>query len=67
MENPTLSVKTTRLAYVIGIDELSVVPSCNGKLLRLYPHDHLLIQIDLSPKTKHWHFAQNKNVKTINY
>ncbi|WP_334467816.1 hypothetical protein [Arsenophonus sp. PmNCSU2021_1] len=56
MSNPNLSVKATRLAYVMGIDALSVVPSCDGKLLRLYLHDHLLIQIELSPEIKHVQF-----------
>ncbi|WP_187153274.1 hypothetical protein [Candidatus Arsenophonus triatominarum] len=56
MGTPNLSVKATRLAYVMGIDALSVVPSCDGKLLRLYLHDHLLIQIELSPKIKHERF-----------
>ncbi|MFS1537815.1 MAG: hypothetical protein ACL7BU_02950 [Candidatus Phlomobacter fragariae] len=41
---------------LMGIDELSVVPSCDGKLIRLYLHDHLLIQIELSPEIKHWRF-----------
>ncbi|MFS1582972.1 MAG: hypothetical protein ACL7AY_09240 [Candidatus Arsenophonus phytopathogenicus] len=67
MRNPSLSVKATRLAYVMGIDELSVVPSCDGKLLRLYLHDHLLIQIELSPEIKDWQFNQNKILKMINH
>ncbi|HGJ5863173.1 hypothetical protein [Arsenophonus nasoniae] len=67
MRNLSVSVKATRLAYVMGIDELSVVPSCDGKLLRLYLHDHLLIQIELSPETKDSQFNQNKTFRTINH
>ncbi|MFV9997285.1 MAG: hypothetical protein AB8W37_06155 [Arsenophonus endosymbiont of Dermacentor nuttalli] len=66
MRNPNLSVKVTRLAYVMGIDKLSVVPSCDGKLLHLYLHEHLLILIQLAPEIKHWRFNKNKKVKTIN-
>jgi len=67
MRNPNLNVKATRLAYVMGIDELSVVPSYDGKLLRLYLHDHLLIQIELSPEIKDCQFNQNKTFRRINH
>ncbi|HGJ5882290.1 hypothetical protein [Arsenophonus sp.] len=67
MRNLSVSVKATRLAYVIGIDELSVVPSCDGKLLRLYLHDHLLIQIELSPEIKDYQINRNKILRMINH
>lgn len=67
MRNPNLSVKATRLAYVMGIDELSVVPSCDGKLLRLYLHDHLLIQIELSPEIKDCQINRNKILRMIDH
>ncbi|HGJ5879084.1 MAG TPA: hypothetical protein ACHBZ9_08445 [Arsenophonus nasoniae] len=67
MKNLSASVKATRLAYVMGIDELSVVPSCDGKLLRLYLHDHLLIQIELSPEIKEFQINRNKILRMINH